>query len=233
MSEHPSDHDLWAGAAAAHVDTCEACRRRLRVVQQQQHEVSAALQALAGPVPLPANVEQRMHATVTQQVAERDGAVVRLAAPRRGRWLAGAGIAAAAVVVAGVMLPPLLRDQGLGADTTGRTAGGAAEEAAPEAGAGEAGGADGDAAGSGVLTVSPLPTDLQRAARALPTDATSTCGAVLADEVGGEVQASAQPAAPDREGVLVVVDGPDGRTAWWLPACDAGTAQAWGSSPLG
>jgi hypothetical protein len=215
MSEHPSDHDLWTGAAHAHVTGCHACSQRLHRVQRQQHDVREALQVLAGPVALPPQLDARLHAALAQQAAERPAIVVSLPQHRQRRWLAAAGVAAAAVVVAGVLVPPWLRDQAPRTDAVD----GAVTEMAPDA-------------GSGDLTVAPLPDDLQRLAQSLPDAGDDACGSTLAGEVGGRVWASAEPAAADREGVLVVVEGPDGRTGWWLPGCDAGAAQAWGSSSL-
>ncbi len=222
MTSHPSDLELWVGAAPQHLSTCERCAARLESVTAQQHATSRRLAAaLGGPVDLPAEVERRVARALAGQ------RVVDLPTRRRWwRWVAGAGVAAATVVVAGLVVPQVLGD---------RLTSVGSSVSAPEMSAAER-----DAAGGAPLTPQdaqdppPLPADVRAAAPGLLAGGAAAsepdCGARLAAELQGEVVATG-PAA-EREGVLVVVSTDDGRRAWWLPSCEAGAAAALGASGL-
>lgn len=232
---HPSDEQLWDSTDAdvlAHVDGCDACRRRRRALDEQQRGVTARLAEVAGPVPVPTEVRQR----ITRVLAEESAHRVVVPLHRRSRPLLVAAAAAAVVVGVGLVVPQLrggtqtVDDQAVVAaeDSTGGaggdTAGSGADRAAPEAGA--------DLAETpGPAPAPTLPADLLAAAQQL-TGGDTACGTSLAAELGATVVGSQEPAAADRGGVLVVVQDAGGRSGWWLPTCQASVADAFGASAL-
>jgi hypothetical protein len=223
------------------------------VLQAEQDAVRAALLPLAGPVPVPAAVQQSVEQALAQQ--PRDGlqptpdppAPVDLGVRRASRatlrargWVAAAAAAAVVVVGAGVVLPRLGGQDGArGASDLQATGPETEAQAEAEAGSPPAG-AGGSTAGAGsgdtaALAVPDLPSDVLAVATSLAPapGLLHSCGTALAAERGASVDAVADPAAPGREGVLVVVvDVAGDRRAWWLPTCDATRAQALGTSPL-
>jgi hypothetical protein len=222
MTSHPSDLELWVGAAARHLSTCERCTARLEAVSAQQRDTSERLAAaLGGPLDLPPEVERRVAEALAGQ------RVVALPTrPRWGRFVAGAGVAAAAVVVAGVVVPQVL-------------GGGELTEVGSSVSTPEMSGADRDAAGGAPLApqgaeAPPLPADVRAAAAQLvadlPLSSASACGAALAEELQGQVVATGP--AGEREGVLVVVSTAEGTRAWWLPTCAATVTSALGTAAL-
>jgi anti-sigma factor RsiW len=221
MTSHPSDLELWVGAAEQHLSTCERCAVRLTTVAAQQQATSERLAAaLGGPVALPPEVERRV-----AQALAGERVVALPTRPRWGRWVAGAGVAAAAVVVAGLVVPQVLG----GAPLT--------QSGAPVS-APEMSDADGGAAGAPLAPAErgapPLPGDVREAAEQLvggpAGEGGSGCGAALAAELQGQVVATG-PAA-GREGVLVVVSTGSGTRAWWMPSCEATSTAALGVSSL-
>lgn len=233
---HPSDEQLWDSTdtdVLAHVDGCDACRRRRRALDEQQRGVTARLADVAGPVPVPTEVRQR----ITRVLAEESAHRVVVPLHRRSRPLLVAAAAAAVVVGVGLVVPQLrggtqtADDQAVVAaeDSTGGaggdTAGSGADRAAPEAGADLA-----ETPGPAPAART-LPADLLAAAQQL-TGGDTACGTSLAAELGATVVGSREPAATDRGGVLVVVQDAGGRSGWWLPTCQASVADAFGASAL-
>jgi hypothetical protein len=246
---HPADLDLWLADESdvlAHVQGCATCQARREQVQAEQDVVQAALAPLAGPLPVPADVRQRLQQALAAAAdgsespsaqapatgAADDLAVRRAArgpsASRTRQWLAVAAASAAVVVGAGVVLPQL------GGSDSERSASDQAEPGSDAATGMEAGGGVAAEAESAVPAVPPLPADLLAAASAVrpAPGLVLACGTVLAAEVGGSVVGVVDPAGPDRDGVLVVVDVGSDSAAWWLPACDSPAALALGTAPL-
>jgi hypothetical protein len=251
---HPPDHDLWLGMdadAQQHRASCAVCAGRLRDLEEQQAKVRHLLAPLAGPVPVPPEVADPLHRTITELVASQGGTLValpppadatRVRAPSRRGWLAAAGVAAVAVLGAGLVLPQVWTggdDATVQVERLGEAGTQADSDAGPEAG-GE---------------LPPLPQDVLAAAQALagagtdagtgsgtgefsgesaPGDGAASepaCGASVASAVDGVVLATAE-APGGREGVLVLVSTSQGSTAWWLPGCDSSAEQALGAAPL-
>jgi anti-sigma factor RsiW len=220
MTSHPSDLELWVGAAEQHLSTCARCAARLETVSAQQRDTSQRLAAaLGGPVDPPPEVERRLAEALA---ADR---VFALPARRWGRWVAGAGVAAAAVVVVGLVVPQVLGDQL-------RSVG--SYVSAPEVSADDQAGGGAALAPQEADAPPPLPPDLRTSAQGLVTGPQAPgvdgCGSALAAELQGQVLATGP--AGDREGVLVVIRTGEGTGAWWLPSCEAGAAAAFGNSSL-
>jgi hypothetical protein len=262
MSEragHPDDLDLWLASepdVLAHVQECVACGARREHLEAEQHAAQDALAPLAGPLPVPVEVRRRLAVALAgaagagedpSAVRPAAGATDELAARRASRgpspsrarpWVAVAAASAAVVVGAGVVLAQL----GDGSDSAPTTSDQvvAGSEAGADSGAdsgtdsGTDAGGDVAAEAESAPAVPPLPDDLLAAAQAVrPAPGPGlSCGTALSTELGGRVVGVVDPAGPDRDGVLVVVDVATATSAWWLPACDSPAAFALGTSPL-
>lgn len=189
--------------------------------------------AADGPTPDRAAADEPAPVDLGERRASR-------ASLRARQWVAVAAAAAVVVVGAGVVLPRLGGPDGARSTSELQATGPAPEEGAEAPAGSPPAGAAGSAAGagagdaSGVPAVPALPSDVLAVATSLQPSLglVQSCGAALATELGAAVDAVADPAAPGREGVLVVVDVPGARQAWWLPSCDATRAQALGTSPV-
>jgi len=251
---HPDDVDLFLAEdpdVLAHLRVCPTCPARRQRLQAEQDAVRAALVPLAGPVPVPPAVQRGVEQALAREArdsltaAPDEPAPVDLgerrasrAALRARQWVAVAAAAAVVVVGAGVVLPRLGGADGA-RSASELQATGPAPEAGAEAGAGTTAGAAGSAAGdeaggAAAPAVPALPSDVLAVATSLQPSLglVESCGTTLASQLGAAVDAVADPAAPGRQGVLVVVDVPGARQAWWLPACDATRDQALGTSPV-
>jgi len=230
---HPTDEHLWAGTDAdvlAHVDGCEACRGHRQDLDDQQRVVTARLAEVAGPVPVPTELQQRIARTLAEEAAQRSEVVVPL--HRRSRPLLIAAAAAAVVVVGvGIVVPQLPSGTGSAdeqAVVAAEDAPGGDVQADRDAPAAGADLAEAPEAGSSAPA---LPPDLLAAAQELSGGA-GGCGRSLATELGATLVGSRELPGADRVGVLVVVEDPGGRSAWWLPTCRSTATDAFGVSAL-
>lgn len=257
---HPEAEDLWLGQdpdVLAHLSSCPTCAATLAQLRREQDEVTARLRALDLPGPIPPELRGRLHRVIAEEAAhrERRGDPLRAARDRPApprfvggllpRWLVAAS-AVAVLVLGGSALLPLLWPDGAGDD------GVVTAESAPSQPRQES---SGDAEVG--IRVPPVPGDLLARGEALardvidaPADDTAddtadeavaggqsavgptTCGAALAQATASVVVASADLAAAEGGGVLVVTQTPSGSDLWWLPDCDAGVEQALGLSAL-
>jgi hypothetical protein len=168
-----------AGSLQAHLDGCAQCRETATALTGVSELLATEGQK---SVPLPAEVEERLHARLRQAAVERASGVPALedrrsareprSAPRLRRWVLGAAAAAAAFVVVGGSLGVLTDDEG--STEAGDAGGDSALSADPEAAAPNGGQADGlpgdgDAfAGGGAAEAQRVrPEGVRRAAQAL------------------------------------------------------------------
>ena len=229
LGVHPPDAQLWDGTDPAvldHLDRCAVCRSRRRTLQAAQSAAAERLAEVAGPVPMPPDVQRRISRALAQESARRSVTPLR----RRSRpWLAAAAAAAAVVVGVGVVVPRLAGDRASDEQAVAEGAAGAARSEAGTDLAEQPPPAEQapDAAAPG------LPADLVAAAQQATISGDRACGTSLAAALGATVVGARDPAAAERPGVLVVLDEDGQRWAWWLPACDALPEQAlgWGRLP--
>jgi hypothetical protein len=241
---HPSDEQLCSGGEAVdeHLAACAHCRNRHQVVDAEQQAVRRWLRATTDVSPdqrMPDDVTARLEKVVRREASRRDDAVVRPipAAPADRRfspgrpWLVAAAVAGVAVVGGTLLVPALDRGDLLaGGDDAGTELVDAESDAAAETD-GSAGA--GSAAETAVAPVPPVPPDVAAQAAPRTDDETlDSCGQVLADELGGVVEAATEVTGNARGGVLVTLDVADQQVVWWLPGCAATSESAWGRDEL-
>jgi hypothetical protein len=242
---HLSDDQLWVGDTSTeeHLSGCEVCRARLRDLGAEQDRVAGWLRSSASVVaadgPMPSTVAARLDDLVHREADRRASAaatrVTPLPAARRRTswrpWLVAAAVAGVAVVGGGVLL-----QTSTGPDVVAGTSAESATERleGESSSGGSLGGTDGAAGDAVAAALPPVPDAvLDEAQRSGGDDTLRSCGAVLAEQVGGSVVAAAQVTAHSRGGVVLTVDIADERAVWWLPDCDAPVELAWGRSPAG